>query len=283
MEQRTRNQRTDDRPAGSLPWRDSAASRIEARWDAATADATLVEGMCAGEERAYSEFVRRWQPLLSDAGRRQGIPAGVRDDLVTDVLVDAAATFGAGRPAPRAMAAYLVAALRNRARNAYRDAARRAAREGAAGEFDDGGASDLELVGRSPFPAPDAAFEPGTGELTNPVLATLATALIQGLAPDDRLLLIWVGHRVPHRDIAAWLGLGRAAVAKRVERLRTRLRQAAVARLAHADPATRAELLRFFQRADIVPRLLPPSPPPAIAPHPRPRPESSVPVRIPEE
>ena len=55
-------------------------------------------------------------------------------------------------------------------------------------------------------------------------VASLATALLADLSEDERLLLVWVSHHVPYREIAAWLGIGYAAVGKRVERLRARLR-----------------------------------------------------------
>lgn len=295
MEQQTHDPHTDRALDGATPASGPGSGALPERvdWNAATPDAVLVEGMRADDERAYTEFVRRWQPLLSDAARRQGVATDIRDDLVADVLIDATTAFGCGRPAPRAMAAYLVAALRNRARNASRDTARREAREreSTGGDLDPSG--DLASSRRSPFPAPDAAFEPGTGEVTNPVLATLAAQLQRDLTRDDRLLLVWAGHRVPHREIAAWLVLGRAAVAKRLERLRVRLRQVAVAYVAQADPATRAELLRFFARAEVA--LEDPDPPdddatdapahagPSLQPPPAraradayPRPESAV-------
>ncbi len=261
MEERTEPARAE-RPAareevGPTGQEPIVGGRVD-RWDAETTDAALIAGMRAGEERAYSEFVRRWQPLLSDAARRQGIPAGARDELAADVLVEAASAFGSGRAAPRAMAAYLVAALRNRARNAARDEARRNAREGAAGELA-GDAADGEGVWGWRPPAPDAAFDPAVAELLHPALAGLAAALHAGTTADERLLLVWVGHRVPHRDVAAWLGIGRAAVAKRVERLRDRLRRSALAHLERVDPVSRAELLRFFRRADAA------APPPSAA------------------
>jgi DNA-directed RNA polymerase specialized sigma24 family protein len=125
-------------------------------------DDTLVALMQQGDERAYTEFVRRWQPLLTDAARRLGFSPDDADDLVADVLVEVATALGAGRDAPRSMASYLVTALRNRARNHWRNEERRRAREAAVREeletaapgHSQSGADSLR-EGVREYPAPD--------------------------------------------------------------------------------------------------------------------------------
>lgn len=250
-------------------------------------DAQLVAGMRAGREAAYAEFVRRWQPLLSDAARRLGLAPDDGDDLVADVLVEAATAFGSGRAAPRAMGAYLTTALRNRARNHWRDEARRRAREAAAYAAATGDAGALEVAGVAEATAdghgadgapsadgvrrmtghaagyagsraaaarvrePAAPAVPDDSPLAPPPLARLAEALTRGLSRDERLLLVWSGHHVPHRTIAEWLGSTPGAVGKRLERLRARLRRAALAHLEDVPAAERALLVRFLRRADV--------------------------------
>jgi len=210
----------------------------------------LVSLMQAGEERAFTEFVRRWQPLLSDAARRLGLSPDDGEDLVADVLTECASAFGSGREAPRTMASYLVTALRNRARNHWRDEERRRTREAAAC---DGLAEDLPADAshahavREPAvsPAPDA--EPRRAA---PPLLRLAYALMRDLPREDRLLLVWAGHRVPHRTIAEWLDSNPATVTKRIERLRARLRRAAEAHLNKVSDAERMAVLRVIRRAE---------------------------------
>ena len=177
-------------------------------------DDKLVSLMQEGDERAYTEFVRRWQPLLTDTARRLGFSVDDADDLVADVLVEVAAAFGAGREAPRTMGSYLVTALRNRARNHWRNEERRRAREAKVPE-----SGEVE----EPAVPPVDAEAPRTA----PPLLRLAQALTRGLTREERLLLVWAGHRVPHRTIAEWLGSNPGAVSKRIERLRARLQQAA--------------------------------------------------------
>ena len=70
---------------------------------------------------------------------------------------------------------------------------------------------------------------------------------------EDRLLAVWLSHCVPTRDIAAWLGLGDRAAAKRIERLRERLQLVALRRLEASEGDDRRELLAFLGRASLAP------------------------------
>lgn len=226
-------------------------------------DDTLVALMQQGDERAYTEFVRRWQPLLTDAARRLGFSPDDADDLVADVLVEVATAFGAGREAPRTMASYLVTALRNRARNHWRNEERRRAREAAVREELEpaaSGHSSGEDAVRE-YPAPDhtraRVVREGTvpsavaeAPRAAPPLLRLAQALTRGLSREERLLLIWAGHRVPHRTIAEWLGSNPGAVSKRIERLRTRLQRAAEEHLKDVSETERAAILRVIRRGE---------------------------------
>jgi predicted RNA polymerase sigma factor len=81
------------------------------------------------------------------------------------------------------------------------------------------------------------------------VLARLARELDGSLTADERLMLVWVSHHVPQREIAAWMNLSYAAATQRIWRLRERLRDRAVAFAAGLPPDERAVAERFFQRA----------------------------------
>jgi hypothetical protein len=58
---------------------------------------------------------------------------------------------------------------------------------------------------------------------------------------------------VPPREIAAWLGLGDRAVAKRIERLRERLQFVALRMLEASEGDERRDLRAFLDRASLAP------------------------------
>ena len=90
---------------------------------------------------------------------------------------------------------------------------------------------------------------------TTPVLQ-LAAALRAATTTDEQLLLTWVAERVPHRTIAAWLGVTYDAAAKRVWRLCRRLRAAAVRHVEALAADERREVERFLRRAGALPPLV---------------------------
>ena len=231
----------------------------------ALGDVALVEAMRRGEPGALREFLLRFEPLLEYHAHRLGASGGERDDLVGETLEDAALALVAPTAiVPRSLPAYLVTALRNRLLNTRRGA-RGAARmreslprtADRAGAVDDGLCSESTLrAGAGP------AWEPPR---PSRVVAALAAALFDDLSDDDRVLLVWVSHHVPYREIAQWLGLGYAAVGKRVERLRARLRAKADVHLASLGDADRAALEALLTRAGPPSSRLTIHPPPRAA------------------
>ena len=235
--------------------RTDVGGRNEARMGAATwDDPTLVTAMRRADDLAFREFVLRFRPYLLDVAARVGAPAGERDALVVDVLVDACARLADDRhPPPRTLAAYLGTALRNRWRNVCRAERRRHAHDVDALAVEVADAADEAAVpslasdwSRRASRAPDDEPAP-----LHPALAALAAALAAELRDDEeRLVLAWLGHHVPQRLIAGWLGVSYAAASKRIERLRQRLRRAALEHAASLGDAERRVLLAFFRRAD---------------------------------
>ena len=208
--------------------------------------------MRRGEAPAFRDFLLRFGPLLLEHTRRLGIPTAERDGYVVEVLGDAATglAVGAVRP-PRSLAAYLVTALRHRVLNAERGRTRRERlAHAAAGE----GEPDRERVVAPACSEHAIRSSRGPDWDGTPLpcaLARLAVALDERLSEPERLLLVWVSHRVPHRQIARWLGISHAAAAQRVWRLRERLRRAALEHAAETRGDERAELERFFRRAGV--------------------------------
>jgi len=239
----TRSQSGDDRPA-------SAARAL--------GDAALVEAMRRGDTSALREFLLRFEPLLDHHAHRLGASGGERDDLVGETLEDAALALVVPNAAtPRSLPAYLVASLRNRIFNSRRAATgARRVREAALG--DRPSADDALCSESSQRASAGQAWDPPR---PSRAVAALATALLADLSDDERLLLVWVSHHVPYREIAAWLGIGYAAVGKRVERLRARLRARADQHLAASSDAERRALETLFTRAGPFAARMPPSAP----------------------
>lgn len=214
-------------------WRDVAGG------NPAMGDHALLAALRCHDEGALREYFLRFRPGLVRAARRLEVGPGELDSLVDDVLADVAVhLITSAAPAPRSLPAYLARSLRNRVLNELRSRDR--AERRAAHEPD------------SPVAQVPAAAEEHPP--LSPALQRLAAALEAPLGDEERLLTVWMSHCVPHREIAAWLGLTPKAAAKRIERLRERLQLAALEYLERADAADRRELLAFLGRAALAPR-----------------------------
>ena len=229
-------------------WSD-AEQRLAGDRYRALGDRELLMAMRSGESAAFDEFVARFHPILLHYARLARVPSEAREELVIELLGDAASRFvSAEHPLPGSVAAYLVTALRHRALNMRRDRARRMQRcddaldtVGAPGEWAVVSLCSEATVRASRSPDWDTPS-------MSPALVGLAAALDQKLSDDERRLLGWLAHYIPQRQIATWLGISHAAVAKRVERLRARLRVDAERYVAEQSPVEQSELHRFFQR-----------------------------------
>ena len=82
--------------------------------------ARLVAAIHRGDERAIREFFLLYAPLLRDQARRMSIGPDERDGFVTTLLDDVVLHLMERQIAPRSLSRYLVASLRNRARNWHR-------------------------------------------------------------------------------------------------------------------------------------------------------------------
>ena len=220
----------------------------------ALGDAGLVEEMRLGDEKAFGEFIVRFDDLLDRHARRLGYVGAERKTLVAETLDDSAlALIAPGRRTPRSLPAYLVTALRNRVRNERRSGARARVREGRADH-------DLECYDDLPLSCSEGSLRASAGgswepPAPSPAVASLAAALVSELTDEERELLTWLSHHVPYREIAAWLDVGYAAVGKRVERLRGRMRARAAAHLASVSTSERVALESLLARGAVPTRL----------------------------
>jgi RNA polymerase sigma factor (sigma-70 family) len=201
-------------------------------------DQALVAALRCEDEGALREFFLRFRPALLLAARRLGVDAGERAALVDDCLADVAVhLITSDAPAPRSLPAYLARSLRNRVLNAARGRARAERRE------------LEEALWAEPAAAPGESDAPPLA----PALRRLAAALEGMLDEEERLLTVWMSHCVPQPEIAAWLGIGSKAAAKRIERLRERLQRAALGYIETVAGDERRELLTFLGRASLAP------------------------------
>ena len=213
-------------------------------------DAALVAALRREERAALVELYTRFTPLLERCARGWGAAPADRDELVTDVLSDVALTLMRHTtPVPRSLAAYLVTALRHRLGATGRAAARRAALVQPDG---DGAANDDEHDAVhalcSEYSRHAAAPTQAPVDAPRAALARLAAHLDTLLDDDERLLLAWLAHHVPLRVAAGWLELPYDTVAKRAQRLRSRLRGDAARYMAALPAAERREVQRVLQR-----------------------------------
>jgi DNA-directed RNA polymerase specialized sigma24 family protein len=204
--------------------------------------------MRSGDEMAWGEFVDRFQPLLEHFARRIGIPEWEWGACVTEVLDDEALRLTARtRALPATLGAYLVRAARNRYLRVKRAASRRHQHYTSASDPQRAEPVILSLCSENALRS-SAGPALGDAVTTSGALARLAAILRAELSEDDLLLLTWRSAGVPHRQIAAWLGITYDAAAKRVARLSQQLRAIAQLRAQSFPPAERAELARFFRR-----------------------------------
>ena len=214
-------------------------------------DLELVEAMRAADERAFEEFVRRFQLVVLIQARRFRIEASERRQWVTEVLYQAGMALSRRRtPAYGSVVAYLVTVCK---RKCLADRRALVARERLEAECtgplgsDNGEQAVLSLCSEATMRATyGAEWEP---EGLPPILARFVSMLGDSMCEEDQRLLAWVGQRVPYSEIAAWLGLTRSAAVKRVTRLRARLLQATVRVIESLDRGDRSELIRFLRRA----------------------------------
>ena len=197
-------------------------------------DRELVRAMRDEDPWAWAEFRARFLPGLEEYARLTRIPREAWDDCVSGLLdAEAMRLARADAKVPDDMRAYLVCAVRN----AYRRHARRARtvcdRQRVAAERwggDDVVTSVLSAHTLRERMPPwdrdgqgDAPRDDGDGAARDP-LARIIAQVNTLLTPAEAELLQWMGTECTHRELAAHLGIGMHAAAKRMQRLAKRLR-----------------------------------------------------------
>jgi len=259
------------------PIEDTIRSRTaeeERRRVRALTDAGVIAAMREGDTWAWGEFGVRFEPLLLAYARRIGIPADARKERVLDLLADEGMRLAEGRGVvPAQLPAYLAKALRHRYLNAKRSSARRAAAYSAAATESDhngargpaqaeraspngktGGASVRERLIEhvcSEGALRDALGPSVRQPSTSRVVAGLAAFIRVHLTEEEQQILAWEERRVPHRQIAEWLGVSYDAATKRIWRLKRRSQTLAAHYAQVMPPEDRREMERLFRRAAV--------------------------------
>ena len=213
-------------------------------------DGALVAALRCEDEGALREFFLRFRPGLLQAAGRLGVDPGERESLVDDCLADVAVhLIATNAPAPRSLSGYLARSLRNRMLNGLRTQ-ERAERHMQA----EAPAHDVPPASGSSEHAVRVSMPHEETPALSPTLRRLAAALEAPLTDEERLLVVWMSHLVPHGEIAVWLGVSPKTAAKRIERLRERLQLAAFGYLERVGGDERRELLVFLDRAALAPK-----------------------------
>ena len=211
----------------------------------------LVAAIHRGDERAIREFFLLYAPLLRDQARRMSIGPDERDGFVTTLLDDVVLHLMERQIAPRNLSSYLIASLRNRGRNWHRDTHRRlVAREFAYGAPDTSG-QRIVAECHSAYGIRASSREEAAEISTRAVIARLAARVSRELTREELMMMIRVGRHAPLREIADQLGITYGTARVRLHRLRERFRKVAIEHLHSLKSDERAELERFFRRAEV--------------------------------
>jgi DNA-directed RNA polymerase specialized sigma24 family protein len=199
-----------------------------------------------GQTRAWRAFHTRFHRLLEAHARRQRIPAEHWPVCITEVLDDEALRLASRQSLqPLDLPAYLVRASHHRYLRIKRAEVARARVYGWAGETVEGGDVVASTCSQASLAA-SAGPESSTPHVS-PAVRRLTDDLTARLSPEDRLVLVWLGERVSHRQIAEWLGISYAACTKRIWRLCRRLRTRAIARAGDYSSDDRRALARVLR------------------------------------
>ena len=214
--------------------------------------ARLLAAIHRRDESAIREFFLLYAPLMRDQARRMSIAPDDGDEFVTTVLDDVVLHLMEHHIVPRHLTRYVVASLRNRARNWHRDSGRRiAARERA---YTEPIAFGERIVAECHSEYGINASRLVDADRCSPVpgsIAGLAERSARELTRDELVMLICIERHLPLREVAQELGVSYSSVRVRLHRLRERFRKMAIEHVHALKPDERQELERFFRRAQV--------------------------------
>ncbi len=223
----------------------------------ALSDAALVAAMRRNDIRAWGEFCVRFEPLLRRYARARRVPRDEWNDCVTDALHRAALHLATPKAAiPSNLTGYLVSCLSHRIATLRDEGVRRDDAHRGAAEYQDFGDDGTAVVRSvvSECTMRWATDAPTDAEVEQPPpnsagVRALTELVSNRMTPEERQILEWLAQGVPQTIIAEWLHANYRAMAKRIERLRHRLRaQASEDTRGLPEPLQRA-VRNFLRRA----------------------------------
>lgn len=194
-------------------------------------DVRLLDGMRAGNNRAFAEFMARFANVLLQLTRHLKVSPGERAALVDDFLDDAAMRLPEVRPVPRNLAAYLTTSFRRRlAYDGRGEARKEAIQRGLLRDIGPGAervvaetCSEYLVRIASNDSGESASSDDHTCGSLKDLRGELTTALQDAMSDEEWQIIGWRGERMPYRDIAAMLGIAESTARGRVMRVRERL------------------------------------------------------------
>lgn len=226
--------------------------------------ASFIAAIRRGDPLALRKLFLFYAPLLRDQARKMSVPEDERDEMVTTLLDDVVLRLHEAQIPPRELTRYVVAALRNRARNHHRDRKRRLMRSERA--YSEHGPAAQRIVAechsayglQQSAPSDDSTDESLGASLGDTDALSLRSAIEKlaersalALTAQEQDLMVGVSRHIPMRELAAQAGITYGAARVRVHRLRERMVTLAIQHVAALDGIERRELLRFFRRAGV--------------------------------
>lgn len=227
----------------STPWRD-------------VDEMQLLHEMRRGVNGAFTEFFRRFSPLLITMARRRQVPADDRQGFVTEYLEDAViAIVTRNRSVPTSFAPYLAAGFRRRLVSAWRAREARERRHGALSCDETRSRERVVAEGLSAYSigaahGAEPSDAPNDSADVDPIREArlaLAAALYEAMDAEERGIMGHVAERFPQREIAGVLGIAPGAARVRILRLRARLRRVAIAYIGALPVDEGIALARFLE------------------------------------
>jgi hypothetical protein len=222
-------------------------------WDSMQLKAAL--NTC--DSHALVAFYSHFRPILVERAQMFGIPHAARDDAVETFLGDMLLKLCSAADLPKSIHAYVFVSFR---RYAFRigqadriesdallefaattDAAAKAVAE-VQPSYGNGARSGN---GRFPIVGQGDAEDPNH----NGALSRFASALLNGLTAEDKLILGARAEEMPLREVALLLRMNYNAANTRLCRLRSKLRLNAPGVASRMDPKDRPIVERFLRRA----------------------------------
>lgn len=213
-------------------------------------DNALIDAMRAGASEAWQEFMMRFRPVLLQYGLRTRVDNSDINAYVDQVLEEAALRWAIdGAAPPKNITAYLLRALSFHRRTVDRDTKRRARRYERATDAGNNEGAILSLCSEASVRDSNGPTEDET-DATQGALERLCNLVKLSLGEQEARILAQLADGLPHREIAAELGLSYDAGRKRIQRLCARVRDLVPSAVNQLSSTDRVHVERLLRRLE---------------------------------